>query len=92
VALTFEWDRRKARSSADKHGVSFEEAATAFADPLSLTLPDPLHSEGERRYVLLGETSAGRLVVVVHAERQDAIRIISARRATRQERRAYEDG
>ena len=90
MPLTFEWDERKARSNAQKHGVSFEEAATAFGDSLSLTIGDPEHSAEENRFVLVGTTHRDRLVVVVHTERGDNIRIISARLATRAERRAYE--
>lgn len=90
MGLTFEWDERKAASNVQKHGVAFDEAATAFGDPLSLTIPDPLHSEDEDRFVLIGETYRGRLVVVVHTSRGDNLRLISARPATRSERRTYE--
>lgn len=92
MGLTFEWDASKSVLNAEKHGVSFEEAATAFADPLSITIHDPDHSVDEHRYVLLGSSARGRLVVVVHAERDDNIRIISARRPTRREAAAYEVG
>lgn len=88
--MEFEWDPDKADSNLRKHGVSFDEAATAFADPLSLTIPDPDHSSEEDRFVLMGETYHGRLVVVVFAERGERFRIISARLATRRERRSYE--
>ncbi|MGQ0568453.1 MAG: BrnT family toxin [Armatimonadota bacterium] len=74
-----------------KHGVSFEEAATAFVDPLSLTIFDPDHSEEEDRFILLGQTYTGRLVVVVHTDRGDSARIIRARLATRRERKEYEN-
>jgi hypothetical protein len=90
--LKFEWDPDKELENARKHGVSFHEAQSAFADELSLTIQDPDHSEGERRYLLLGVSSAGRLLVVSHTERGDRIRLISARRATRSERRTYESG
>jgi hypothetical protein len=90
MALVFEWDAEKASTNLEKHGVSFEEAGSAFADPLSLTVPDPAHSEGENRYVLLGMSAAGRMVVVAHTERQDRIRLISARKANRRERQDYE--
>jgi uncharacterized DUF497 family protein len=90
MAIEFEWDAAKAGANLRKHGVSFEEAATAFSDPLSSTIPDPLHSEWEARCVLLGQTSAGRLVVVVHVDRGSEIRLISARVATRKERKHYE--
>jgi len=90
--LRFAWDPEKAESNAMKHGVAFPEAATAFGDPLSLTIPDPDHSEGEARYLLIGLTSQGRLVVVGHIEDDDeSIRLIHARRATRTERRDYEE-
>ena len=90
--LRFAWDPEKAESNAKKHGVTFSEAATAFGDPLSLTIPDPDHSEGEARYLLIGLTSEGRLVVVGHVEDDDeSIRLIHARGATRTERRDYEE-
>lgn len=87
--MRFEWDTRKARRNVEKHGVTFEEAATAFADPQSLTEFDPDHSEDEERFVLVGASHAGRLIVVVHTDRGDTIRIISARIATRRERKTY---
>lgn len=90
--LEFEWDPEKEVESSKKHGVSFHEAQSAFGDDLSLTIPDPDHSEGEARHLLLGASSAGRLLVVSHTERGDRIRIISARRANRAETRAYESG
>ena len=82
----------KAERNLAKHGVSFEDASTAFTDPLSIAMPDPDHSEGELRLLLLGQTDSGRLVVVSHVERDETLRIISARVATRHERRAYEEG
>jgi uncharacterized DUF497 family protein len=90
MSLTFEWDEEKAKSNLEKHQVSFEEAATAFGDTLSSTIPDPDHSEGEARFVLIGITAAGRMVVVSHTERGDNIRIISARPATRKEIQDHE--
>lgn len=90
--MNFEWNPEKAAANIEKHGVSFEEAATAFGDPLSLTISDPDHSDSEDRFVLLGQSYSGRLLVVVHTERGDGIRIISARLATRYERRSYEEG
>lgn len=90
--LEFEWDRGKAESNFEKHGVSFDEAASAFNDSLSLTIPDPEHSEGEYRYILLGTSVMGRLVVVSHTERSSRIRIIGARLAEPRERRDYERG
>lgn len=88
--LRFEWDPAKAASNERKHGVAFQEAATAFGDPLSLTVSDPDHSVGEARFVLVGVTHRGRLVVVAHVEAEDKIRIISARPASKAERRSYE--
>ena len=88
--LTFEWDPQKAESNIEKHGVSFEEASTVFRDPLSLSIDDPLHSTGEVRMVQIGSSHKNRLLVVVHTEREDNIRIISARKATKEERNNYE--
>ena len=92
MSFILEWDNEKAESNLKKHGVSFEEAATAFADSLSITVDDPTHLEGELRYLLIGVTTAQRTVVVAHTERGDNIRIISARPATRKEVRDYEQG
>lgn len=91
MGLTFRWDRRKAATNLEKHGVSFEEAASVFGDPLSLTIPDPVHSEDEPRFIIIGESPRSRLIVVVHAEDEGTIRVISARTATPGERRAYEE-
>jgi len=91
MPLRFEGDSRKARSNFAKHCVSFEEASSVFADPLSLTIPDPEHSRTEERFVTMGAAFSDKLVVVVHTERGDNIRIISARRASRQERKFYEE-
>jgi hypothetical protein len=91
VEYNFEWDPRKAAASLKKHGVSFEEAITAFGDPLSLNMPDPDHSEGEQRFIVLGTSVRSRRVVVSYTERPPRTRIISARLATRQERRQYEE-
>jgi uncharacterized DUF497 family protein len=88
----FEWDPGKAASNLRKHGVSFTEAATIFFEPLSLTVPDPIHSLGEIRFVTVGRSFMGRFLVVVHSDHNDKIRIISARRATSAERKAYESG
>ena len=85
----FEWDPHKARLNVAKHGVSFGEAASAFSDPLSLTRFDPDHSIDEERFLLLGASDQGRLLVVAHTDRGGRIRIISARLATRRERRSY---
>ena len=92
MSLFFEWDENKAQSNLEKHGVSFEEAATVLGDPMSLTIPDPQHSEAEDRFISMGESYRRRLIVVVHTDRSDRIRIISARLATRQERKTYEEG
>ncbi len=91
VPLSFEWDERKAKSNFAKHGVSFEEASTVFGDPLSVTIPDPAHSQVEDRLIVLGESHQRKLLVVVHTERGDNIPIISARRASRRERESYEE-
>lgn len=88
--LEFEWHPDKGAENLRKHGLSFDEAVTAFADPLSLTIEDPDHSKDEERYLLLGISQAGRLLVVAHTERQHRVRLISARLATRRERRDYE--
>jgi uncharacterized DUF497 family protein len=90
MPLGFEWDD-KAKANLAKHGVSFEEAATVFGDPLSLTIPDPAHSQVEDRFVIIGQSHTRRLLVVVHTDRGDNIRVISARRASRRERKAYEE-
>lgn len=89
--MNFEWDPRKAASNLRKHRVSFEEAATAFGDPLSITIGDPDHSEDEQRFLLLGMSHTGRLLVVAHAERAETVRIISARLAGRHERQTYQE-
>ncbi len=89
--LRFVWDSDKAGANLRKHGVDFQEAATAFSDPLSITVGDPEHSLREERWLLLGQSVAGRLLVVAHTELGDEIRIISARPATRRERTTYEE-
>jgi uncharacterized DUF497 family protein len=89
--LLFEWDPNKARGNIETHGISFDEASTAFRDPLSLTIHDPLHSNEENRFILIGKSGRNRLLVVVHTERGENIRIISARRATKKERKQYEE-
>lgn len=88
--LSFAWDTRKAIANKQKHGVSFEEASTVFADSFSLTIHDPLHSEDEERFVIVGTSHKNRLLVVVHTDRDDSIRIISARKANKNERLKYE--
>lgn len=91
MPLNFQWDKAKASANLRKHDVSFEEAATVFADELSLTIPDPDHSQVEHRFILLGTSYRGKMLVVVHTERGDSIRIISARPASRRERQQYEE-
>jgi hypothetical protein len=91
MPLNFEWDETKAKSNLAKHGVSFEEASTVFGDPLSLTIPDPAHSQAEDRSIVLGRSHQRKLLVVVHTERGDDLRIIGARRASRRERTNYEE-
>jgi hypothetical protein len=91
MPIRFEWDKSKAEFNKRKHGVSFDEASTAFGDTLSLTIPDPDHSIGEGRFLLLGFTYRDKLVAVAFAERENTIRIISARPATRRERKTYEE-
>ena len=91
MSLLFEWDARKAATNLHKHGVSFEEASTAFGDVRSLTIEDIEHSYAEERYILMGMSAQRTLLVVVHCQRGDNIRIISARRATRRERTTYEE-
>jgi uncharacterized DUF497 family protein len=88
----FEWDPAKAEANRRKHGVTFEEAITAFSDPFSILLPDPDHSVNEERYLVLGMSNNGRLLVISAAERTPHTRVISARRATNNERRQYEEG
>jgi len=89
--LRFEWDGRKANDNLARHGVSFGEALTVFGDPLGRITDDPRHSEAEERFVLLGQSAQRRMLVVMFTERGDAIRLISARRAARRERRRYEE-
>ena len=88
----FEWDPEKAAANLQKHGVSFAEAGTVFFDSLSVTVPDPLHSLSENRFVITGLSYQQRHLVVVHLDRDDRIRIISARLATPAERKRYESG
>ena len=90
--LAFEWDESKAQENEEKHGVSFEEAKTVFNDPFSITIYDPDHSEDEDRYLDMGSSVNGRVLVVSYTERKNSIRIISSREATRREQRNYEEG
>lgn len=89
--MQFEWDDLKAASNKRKHGVSFTEAMTVFGDPLSLTAFGPDHSAEEDRFITIGNAAMGRLIVVSHTDRGSQIRIISARAATKTERKEYED-
>ena len=90
--MEFDWDPNKAASNLRRHNVSFGEAATIFSDPLSTTVPDPDHSLDEDRFITVGLSHRGRLLMVAHTERGDRIRIISARELTRTERAQYEEG
>ena len=93
MGIVVDWDSRKAKSNHTKHGVSFEEGSTVFGDPLSLTIADPAHSRpGEERFVTIGSSYLGRLLVVAHRDQDENIRIISARKAARRERKGYEEG
>jgi uncharacterized protein len=90
MRLTFEWDKEKAKNNIKKHKISFEEAKTIFYDPFIMIFHDPDHSNFEHRYITLAISSKGRVLVVVYTERNSNIRIISCRKATRNERRIYE--
>ena len=90
--MKFEWDPDKAEGNAVKHGVDFVEASTVFGDPLELTIDDPGHSSEESRFLSLGNSSSGRLLMVSYTEKEHSLRIISAREATPKERRQYESG
>ncbi|NCR02142.1 MAG: BrnT family toxin [Microcystis aeruginosa G13-12] len=90
--MQFEWNKNKAVKNLSKHGVSFEEAKTVFDDPLYVDFYDPEHSESEERYLIVGESDRGRLLIVSYTERGDVIRLISAREVTQTEREAYEEG
>jgi len=90
--MEFEWDTGKASSNLKKHGVSFQEAVSIFGNVLSITYPDPDHSAREQRFITVGMSQSGRVLMVAHADRGDNIRIISARKTTRRERKYYEEG
>jgi uncharacterized DUF497 family protein len=90
--MNFEWDPRKAALNKRKHGVSFEEAATAFGDPLALTFADPDHSDEEHRFLTFGRSRRNWLLIVIHTDRPGVTRIISARKMEPSERRTYQDG
>lgn len=92
MKLNFEWEEEKAKTNLKKHRVSFDEATTVFIDPLSITIPDPDHSVDEQRYIDIGSSDKGRVLVVVYTERGSNIRIISCRKATPSERKLYEEG
>ena len=92
MKLTFEWDEVKARENLIKHKVPFDEGKTVFNDPFLLTYPDVDHSETEERYVNIGVSAKDQILVLIHAERQGKISIISCRKATVRERRNYEEG
>jgi len=92
MPLQFEWDSKKAYSNKNKHGITFEEASTIFGDTLSITIHDPAHSIGEDRFITIGTSIKNKLIVVAHTDRGDIIRIISARKATRNEKSQYEQG
>jgi hypothetical protein len=90
--LTFEWDEIKSTTNLQKHKVSFEEGKTIFNDPFLFTFPDYEHSTNEERFINIGLSANGRMLVLTHTERQDKIRIISCRKATARERKFYEEG
>ena len=92
MKLIFEWDEAKAKENLKKHGVSFEEGKTIFNDSLLLTFPDIEHSVNEERYINIGLSADGRILIVIHVERQEKIRIVSCRKATASERIFYEEG
>jgi len=89
--VNFEWDPGKARRNRRKHRVSFQEAATVFGDPLAVSYADPDHSASEQRFITVGTSSAGRVLMVAHLDRNGNIRIISARKTTQRERKHYEE-
>ena len=91
MGYTFEWDPNKAESNRRKHAVTFDEASTVFGDPLAILITDPDHSDSEDRFVDIGMSHCGQLLVVSYTERKDRIRIISARPPTRAERKSYEE-
>ncbi len=90
--IDFEWNPQKAEINRKKHGITFDEASTVFEDTLSVTYPDPDHSQQEERYLIIGVSSQYRVLVISHTYRSETIRIISARQATKRERIFYEHG
>jgi uncharacterized DUF497 family protein len=91
MGINFEWDKDKAAANKKKHGVTFEEAATVFNDPLAAIFDDELHSKEEQREIIVGHSAEERFLLVCFTERAGAVRIISARRATKRERKDYEE-
>ncbi len=89
--MRFEWDRKKAQENERKHGVSFDAAISVFYDPLSATFEDVRHSDEEQRFITIGYSSRNHLLIVAHTDRKDAVRIISARKATPVERKRHEE-
>jgi len=89
--MDFEWDPAKGEANAAKHGIPFGQAATVFADPLPVTAADPDHSADESRFITVGASATGSLLIVAHTDRRDTVRLVSARRLTRRERNAYAD-
>lgn len=92
MELTFEWHERKAKENLRKHGVSFDQTKSVSSDPFLLTFPDKEHSQGEERFINIGRSSRGNVLVVIHTEREGSIRIISSRKATVSEQHTYEEG
>jgi uncharacterized DUF497 family protein len=90
--MSFEWDEEKAEANLGKHGVSFDEAQTVFDDPLYVDFYDPDHSSDEHRYIIIGQSQQGRLLLVSYTERGEVLRLISSRKVTAAERKAYEEG
>ena len=90
--MEFEWDQIKAKTNLKKHGISFQEAATVFGDTLSLTFDDPDHSLNEQRFLTFGLSQTGKLLIVSYTERNESVRIISARLMTKREKNIYEEG
>ena len=90
--MNFDWDESKAQANLAKHGVTFDEAKSVFADPFYVDFYDPDHSDEEERYIIIGQSQRARLLVVSYTERQQQTRLISAREATRREKQAYEEG
>ena len=89
--MRFSWNPKKAASNLNKHGISFEEAATVFGDPLSDTFPDPDHSLKEYRFIIIGSSESGKILVVAHTDDGELVRLISAREVTHGERKSYEE-